>query len=534
MIVKKIKIQKMTKTKARQIADLVDYIRHPRDTNPEEKIEHSGGLNFLSEAHTGQRAEMISLAEESVHSKMPVSHWIFSWKEHEQPRKEQVDEVVDIFLRHMGLEGHQVIYALHYNTANYHLHIAVNRMNEQAMKVVDPHGGFDIEAAHKVLALVEHKQGWRSEKNARYAVNEQGMVVPRAKAGKSKPKQPALDFECATGEKSAQRIALERGHSIIQSAVSWAGLHSSLAAAGLRFERKGSGAIIFVGDTAVKASSVDRAFSLKKLEKRLGSFVPGNYPEEKVSIPPEPVSPINVKQWQQYRDEYDKEAPPVLPGLEENPEISQFKERHRKEQATLPARLGKQPLCILNIARHCLKLQQRAEMKRLQRKTKKPSGPRKQRFEDWLRDRGMNYKADRWRYREVLETLPLEFRDAPTVMATPKHEPLASYAAHKRAMLKAVPNAEPDRLISYATLQMRKEGFSQEVVEDTIFHCAPEDHLGHPERNWRRYAERMAACAFGIAGDVKLAQGSAAREKQWQAQKEQEKVTQDTPRSRMR
>jgi hypothetical protein len=43
-----------------------------------------------------------------------------------------------------------------------------------------------------------------------------------------------------------------------------------LAAAGLRFEQKGSGAIIFVGEVAVKASSVDRAFSTGTLCKRLG------------------------------------------------------------------------------------------------------------------------------------------------------------------------------------------------------------------------------------------------------------------------
>ena len=81
MIVKKIKTKKTTKPKARQIADLVDYIRHPHDVNPVEKIEHSGDRNFISSTHAGEKLEMISLAEESVHSKMPVSHFVFSWRE---------------------------------------------------------------------------------------------------------------------------------------------------------------------------------------------------------------------------------------------------------------------------------------------------------------------------------------------------------------------------------------------------------------------------------------------------------------------
>jgi hypothetical protein len=82
--------------------------------NPEEKIEHSGDKNFISSTHNGQKLEMITLATESVHSKMPVTHWVFSWRENEQPTGKQVDELVDIFLEVMGLTGHQVVYGLHY------------------------------------------------------------------------------------------------------------------------------------------------------------------------------------------------------------------------------------------------------------------------------------------------------------------------------------------------------------------------------------------------------------------------------------
>ncbi|MFQ9868320.1 MAG: hypothetical protein ACLRWP_16275 [Bilophila wadsworthia] len=72
-------------------------------------------------------------------------------------------------------------------------------------------------------------------------------------------------------------MAQERGHAVIQSATCWEELHAGLDAAGLRFVRKGSGAVIFVGDTAVKASSVDRNFGMSKLCKRLGEFKPGFY-----------------------------------------------------------------------------------------------------------------------------------------------------------------------------------------------------------------------------------------------------------------
>ena len=78
MIVKKIKTKITGKSRHYQIGDLLDYIRHPYDRNPEEKIIHSGSRNFISRTHNGQKLEMINLASESKYSEMPVTHWVFS------------------------------------------------------------------------------------------------------------------------------------------------------------------------------------------------------------------------------------------------------------------------------------------------------------------------------------------------------------------------------------------------------------------------------------------------------------------------
>ena len=68
-----------------------------------------------------------------------------------------MEEVVNIFLEKMGLDGHQTVYGLHDDTDNYHLHIAVNRMNPERGKVVLPFNGLDIREAHKIVAFIEHK-----------------------------------------------------------------------------------------------------------------------------------------------------------------------------------------------------------------------------------------------------------------------------------------------------------------------------------------------------------------------------------------
>lgn len=418
MIVKKIKRASTFRPKAWQIGDLVDYIRFPHNRKPQEKIEHAGGMNFLTTTHVGQKLEMIALASESVHSRMPVQHWVFSWQEGEQPSREQVDEIVALFLDWMELKGHQTVYALHHDTDNYHLHIAVNRMNAATGKVVQPHRGFDIEEAHKLLALIEYKQGWRGEANARYTILENGDIARRRfRSREARPSDVAREMECATGEKSAQRIARERGHAIISNAASWEEMHTRLAEAGLRFEKKGSGAIIWAGGIAVKASSVDRAFSLKKLTATWGPFVAGTYTERQTSVP-EPVSAVVKSEWREYQrccGEMRRKEP------DENRGRECLRQRQKDERTRVLSRLARYGLPVLNIARHCLKVQQMWERRRL-RGSKPASGPRRPRFESWLRAQGRHRQAEMWRHRFALEDA--RHTPAPIPPASPEPEVL--------------------------------------------------------------------------------------------------------------
>ena len=43
-------------------------------------------------------------------------------------------------------------------------------MSEETGKGVQPRKGFDIDAAHRILALIEHRQGWKTQEKARYVV----------------------------------------------------------------------------------------------------------------------------------------------------------------------------------------------------------------------------------------------------------------------------------------------------------------------------------------------------------------------------
>lgn len=283
-ICKRISAEKKSASASARTRNLANYITTPELANGQEKCVWSGSKGFLSNTHEGRIAEMISLAGESKHSKDPLDHWMISLHDDEKFSREQAEEAVDIFLQHTGLEGHQVIWGVHDDTKNRHIHISVNRVNPETLLVAKINKGFNKEAGQQVIALIEHAQGWKSEKGARYTIID-GVPVMTAEASKTKfermaggskkpmkPRQRMQDMELQTGTKSAQRIGIEDAAPIITAARNWRELHDGLSAIGMRYERKGSGAVIFVGDRPIKASDVSRSASLSSLQKRLGQF----------------------------------------------------------------------------------------------------------------------------------------------------------------------------------------------------------------------------------------------------------------------
>lgn len=280
------------KGKALNIRALVDYIAGPAAGGDGEKVEYRGALNLLNIDHDAQVQEMIDLAEIPSRSPQPVQHWILSWREGEQPSLEQADQAITLFLEEMGLAGHQAIYALHRNTRNCHLHLAVNCVHPDTEKVVTVNAGFDHEVAHRAIARIEQRQGWQPEDRALFIARPDGDLSrshPR-EVRESQPSSRARDFEERVGDRSAQRIAIEIAAPIMRQARSWSDMHLALARERIRFERKGSGAILWIGDEAVKASSAGRECSMAALEKRLGGFTSGP------ALPPASERPARAPQ----------------------------------------------------------------------------------------------------------------------------------------------------------------------------------------------------------------------------------------------
>jgi hypothetical protein len=300
--------------------------------NDTDKVEYVNTLDIFEPTVAIQ--EMEALALENTRSKDPVFNCILSWRENEIPSHEQADEAVSIVLEELGLEGCQAHYALHRNTRNLHLHLCVNRIDPETRKARDPAHGWTKKALEKAARKVELAQGWEIERSGRYTVTPNGEILEKTdgRGGGIKLSQTARDIEAHTAAKSAERIAQETAAPVIRSAKNWDELHKRLAERGISFERKGSGAILRVGEAIVKASQAGRDISLSKLEKRLGAFR-----ERDISVAvlqPEPVervetSPKVKNAWTRYMEakaSYFKTKKQAF---------SELSARQRKERAAL-------------------------------------------------------------------------------------------------------------------------------------------------------------------------------------------------------
>lgn len=411
MIVKKVKNPQKAASKAVRVSRLTDYIREPERENSQEKCIHAGARGFITDEPQSQTAEMIALSQEAVRSKDTINHYVLSWREGEQPSPEQVEEAVSIFMDELGVKDHQAIYGLHADTDNLHLHLAINCVHPETLKVVKINNGFDIEAAHKAIARIENAQGWQREQNGRYQVLENGELG-REHIDKDKPRQPAQpkrDMENRTGEKSAERIAIEDGAPIIKKAQTWEQLHRELAAKGMRYEKTGSGATLFVGDVGVKASSADRDASLSKLQKRLGAYQPPPQRQQVAQREPEPIKP-DVPGWKDYitgrKAHYaEKNAAKLALDKRQEQERKQIAEQQKARRDELMRGNWKGKGEVLNAMRSVIAAEQAAEKAALKEKHQKQREQHRQQFrpypdlEQWQRMQKSPELAEQWRHR---------------------------------------------------------------------------------------------------------------------------------------
>jgi hypothetical protein len=226
-------------------------------------------------------------------------HLVISF--HPEDRRLTSTELEDVVRRAVGAAGlgeHQYVAVRHSEQEHEHLHVAVNKIHPETLKIHHPYKA--IPAFQALASILEQELGLHRVDRTR---------------GRSQSHR-ARDFEAHRGVESFSRWARRTigdatGHDRIGS---WPALHDELARFGVRLVRRGNGLAIVHAtrpNLACKASALGRGWSKQRLCERYGDFIPG---PEAAEVAREQVQPYEERPlgralddglWREYREALD-------------------------------------------------------------------------------------------------------------------------------------------------------------------------------------------------------------------------------------
>lgn len=252
--------------------NLSNYIHQPFASQPAwdedaliEKCVYANSRNFLDDDPEQQKIEMLQTASLNRRVEDPIVHFVASFKKFEVPSIEQIEQQIDILLRHLNAEALQVQYAMHLDTDNAHYHVVINKIHpfeknqHQQHRCVNLGDGWILNALHRSAAEIEATQGWRSEPNPMFIYNRRTQKVENNPAYMRTPdaeklpapildqtyrhQQPSALQQKIDFAKSYQQYVETAVQNILRRVNSWSEWHQALAEKGLTFEKKRNGAI---------------------------------------------------------------------------------------------------------------------------------------------------------------------------------------------------------------------------------------------------------------------------------------------------
>ena len=200
---------------------------------------------------------------------------------------------------------------------------------------------------------------------------------------------------------------------ILSNAQSWAEVHEGLAQVDMRYERKGSGAMLWVGDQPLKASCIGREFSRIRMEERLGEFQPDSRSNSMPLQPrtAEPLRPDMPANWAEFRktlgdSRKQKDTAQVQQRMDHRAAREMQSAEFRNERSKL-YQGGKWSGSALNVARsllaadHAKRKAGLMERQKRERDSLRMRFGRRKTFEQFLVEQGEPQLAEQWRYRDT-------------------------------------------------------------------------------------------------------------------------------------
>lgn len=235
--------------------ELVAYITHAKD-----KAVRIGEVRVTNCHQQEARDAVLEVLATQLQNQRACSdktyHLLISFPAGESPSAETLRSIEIEVCVALGFGEHQRVSAVHTDTDNLHIHVAINKIHPKTLAIHNPY--CDYKALGTVCERLEHVHGL-------IHTNHQ-TIAPGAR-------NRALDVEYLAGVESLlgwiRRECLEE----LRQAQSWGELHQRLSQNGLVLQERGNGLVVRDEEgRMVKASSIARDFSKAQIEKRFGPF----------------------------------------------------------------------------------------------------------------------------------------------------------------------------------------------------------------------------------------------------------------------
>jgi len=254
MIAKKIPIKSIKKS---SFTGLVDYLM-----NRQGKTERVGEVS-VTNCHSDDpcwaaREVKATQALNTRAESDKTYHLLISFRPGENPSPEVLKAIEDRICKGLGYGDHQRVSAVHHDTDNLHVHIAINKIHPTRHTILEPY--YDHKKLAELCARLELEYGLEHDNH-----------TPKKTVGQTK----AADMENAAGVQSLIGWIKSECLPRIDAAKTWDELHKTMAENGLDIRKRGNGLVMADrSGTVVKASSISRTCSKEALEARLGAFQP--------------------------------------------------------------------------------------------------------------------------------------------------------------------------------------------------------------------------------------------------------------------
>lgn len=288
-------------------------------------------------------------------------HFVYSFPPGEQPDLETLHAIEDELCAAIGLDEHQRVSAVHIDTDNLHVHVAINKVHPTGLQNIEPyydqfrlmeacerleveHGlqrtfhGLEAKQRHQnrdielLPAKAPEQRDSLFREHLRNAYDLSISKPPEAKtlnglrklsdtrlqrqsADKAEPVRigaKVASVEVQSGIETLIGYAARELAPAMRQATSWQELHDAAAEHGLEVRQRGAGLVIGEPDSGIwaKASNVGSDLSMKAITDRLGPFQPSERQAEAKANrkryeprPRRPDNPTTAGLFNQYQRE---------------------------------------------------------------------------------------------------------------------------------------------------------------------------------------------------------------------------------------